>query len=149
MVNLRFEFPLSWFQPVHSRLISAHQRSSDKHLKEGEEEEEVPALPAVLVRQSVQGDGSLSTGTSEEAFHGIVPPQLVILIHTAIRRLEVGVAALEVPATREMNTFYSFNQCPLIVSAMNTFLQVTARHFISLIPLIFSSICSFFTRALK
>lgn len=32
---------------------------------------------------------------------------------------------------------------------LSTFLQETARHFISLMPFIFSSICSFFTRTSK
>lgn len=54
-----------------------------------------PWLPAVFVWQSVQSDGPLSTGTSEEALDRVVPPQLVVLSHAAIRRLEVGVAALE------------------------------------------------------
>lgn len=52
-------------------------------------------LPAVFVGQSVQSDGSLSTGTFEETFHGIVPPQIMILLYTTIRRLEVGVTTLE------------------------------------------------------
>lgn len=53
-------------------------------------------LPAVFVWKSVQSDGSLSTGTFEETFHGVVPPQVMILLHAAICWLEVGVTTLEV-----------------------------------------------------
>lgn len=59
------------------------------------EKEEHSVPPAVLVGQSVQGDGSLSTGTFEETLHSVVPPKIVMLLHAAIRRLEVGVATLE------------------------------------------------------
>lgn len=64
-------------------------------------EEGYPELPAVFVRQSVQSDGPLSAGTFEEALHGIVPPQVVLLSHAAIRRFEVGVAALKAARTCE------------------------------------------------
>lgn len=52
-------------------------------------------LRAVFVGQSIESDGSLSAGTFEESFDGIVPPQAMILLHTTIRRLEVGVTTLE------------------------------------------------------
>lgn len=52
-------------------------------------------LPAVFVRQSVQSDGSLSAAAFEETLDGVVPPQIVILLHAAVCRLEVGVATLE------------------------------------------------------
>lgn len=51
--------------------------------------------PAGFVGQSVQSDGPLSTGTFEETFGGIVPPQVMILFHTTVCRLEVCVTALE------------------------------------------------------
>lgn len=52
-------------------------------------------VPAVLVWQSVQRDGSLSTGTFEEPLGGIVPPQVVVLLYTTICWFEVGVLTLE------------------------------------------------------
>lgn len=53
------------------------------------------ALPAVLVRQPVEGDGSLPARTLEETFDGVVPAQRVILTHAAIRRFKVGVVTLK------------------------------------------------------
>lgn len=52
-------------------------------------------LPAVFVWQSAQSNGSLSTRTFKEAFHCLVPPQIMVLLYTTIRRLEVGVTTLE------------------------------------------------------
>lgn len=52
-------------------------------------------IPAVFVGQSVQSDRPLTTGTFEEAFDGVVPPQTVVLVHAAIGRLEVRVVTLE------------------------------------------------------
>lgn len=53
------------------------------------------ALPAVLVRQPVEGDGSLPARTLEETFDGVVPAQGVILTHAAIRWFKVGVVTLK------------------------------------------------------
>lgn len=61
--------------------------------------------PAVLVWQPVQGDGSLPAGTPEEALHGVVPPQIVVLVHAAVRRLEVGVATLEAAREQQRSDF--------------------------------------------
>lgn len=57
-------------------------------------------LLAVFVRQPVESDGPLPAGTFEETLDGVVPPQLVILLHAAISRFEVGVAALEANKNR-------------------------------------------------
>ena len=57
--------------------------------------ESVRVSPAVFVWQAVQCDGSLSTGALEEAFGGVEPLQLMLLLHTAISRLEVCVLTLE------------------------------------------------------
>lgn len=54
----------------------------------------------MFVRQPVEGDGPLSAGTLEETLHGVVPAQLVVLVHAPIRRLEVGVVTLEAPERR-------------------------------------------------
>lgn len=49
----------------------------------------------MFIGQSVQGDCSLTAGAFEETFYRVVPPELMILLHATIRRLEVGVIALE------------------------------------------------------
>lgn len=53
-------------------------------------------IPAVFIGQSVQGDCSLTAGAFEETFYRVVPPEVMILLHATIRRLEVGVIALEI-----------------------------------------------------
>lgn len=58
-------------------------------------------LPAVFIGQPVQGDSPLSTGTFEETFDRVVPPQLVILLRAAICWLEVGVIALRTPKNKK------------------------------------------------
>lgn len=53
-------------------------------------------VPAVFIGQSVQGDCSLTAGAFEETFYRVVPPEVMILLHASIRRLEVSVIALEI-----------------------------------------------------
>lgn len=102
----------------------------------------------MLVGQSVQRDRSLPTGTFKETLDGIVPPELVILLQATICRLEVGVTTLEAKKTGARYPPETFGQRSARVG-LRTLVHVTARHFISLMPLIFSSICSFVTRMLK
>lgn len=62
--------------------------------RERERTEVSASLRAVLVRQPVECDGPLAAGTLEETLDGVVPAQLMVLLHAAVGRFEVGVVTL-------------------------------------------------------
>lgn len=66
------------------------------------------SLRAVLVRQPVECDGPLAAGTLEETLDGVVPAQLMVLLHAAVGRFEVGVVTLGAQTSRVVSFQLSF-----------------------------------------
>lgn len=88
-------------QFLRKTLMDREDDSFSPSKEDGEERAASRAfLRAVLVRQPVEGDGPLATRTLEEALDGVVPAQLVLLLHTAVGRFEVGVVALGAKSSR-------------------------------------------------
>lgn len=78
--------------------------------REGERErtELSASLRAVLVWQPVECDGPLAAGTLEETLDGVVPAQLMVLLHAAVGRFEVGVLTLGAQNSRVVSFQLSF-----------------------------------------
>lgn len=76
--------------------------------RERERTEVSASLRAVLVRQPVECDGPLAAGTLEETLDGVVPAQLMVLLHAAVGRFEVGVVTLGAQTSRIISFQLSF-----------------------------------------
>lgn len=56
-------------------------------------------LPAGLFWKPVKGNSSASTRTFEKSLDGFMPEVVVVILHTSLQRLEIGVITL--PGRRE------------------------------------------------